>query len=86
MLQNGGGGDGLTVDSTGRIYVTGQPGVHVIGREGTYLGLIPTPQGVITAAFSGPDKKTLYAVSNNRTLAQVYTIPMLAEGYQGRAK
>ena len=36
------------------------------GPDGKYLGLIPTPQGVITTAFSGPDKKTLFAVVSLR--------------------
>jgi gluconolactonase len=85
-LQGGGGGDGLAVDSAGRVYVTGGPGVHVAGADGTYLGLIPTPRGVITAAFAGPDKKTLYAVANDRVNVQIFTIPMIAQGYPGRAK
>jgi gluconolactonase len=85
-LQNGGGGDGLAVDAAGRLYVTGQPGVHVIDPDGTYVGLIPTPQPVITAAFSGPGKRTLYAVANNRTIARVFTIPTEAAGYSGRPK
>ena len=89
-LPEGATGDGLTIDSEGRLYVTTPgamgTGVHVISREGKYLGRIPTPRGVITAAFSGPDKKTLYAVANDRTTPQIYTIPMIAQGYQGRAK
>jgi gluconolactonase len=85
-LQNGGSGDGLAVDAEGRLYVTGQPGVHVVSPDGKYLGLIPTPQGVITAAFGGPGKRTLHAVSNNRTIARVYTIPMEAQGYLRRPK
>lgn len=85
-LEGGGGGDGLAVDSMGRVYVTGGAGIQVLGPDGTYLGLIPTPRGVITAAFSGPDKKTLFAVANNRQDDLVFSIPMLAEGYAGRAK
>lgn len=86
----GGGGDGITIDSEGRIYVTGGSGIQVAGPDGKYLGLIPTPQGVITAAFSGPDKKTLYAVVSLRNgdarSAEVIAIPTLAQGYRGRAK
>jgi gluconolactonase len=81
-----GGGDGLTVDSAGRLYVTGQPGIHVVTGEGKYLGLIPTPRGAITAAFGGTDKKTLYYVANDRTTVEIYAIPMIAQGYKGRAK
>ena len=81
---------GMTVDSEGRLYVTGGPGVHVIAADGKYLGVIPTPPGVITAAFSGRDKKTLYAVISLRVGdtrdANIISIPMLAQGYKGRAK
>jgi gluconolactonase len=86
----GGGGDGITIDSEGRIYVTGNSGLQVAGPDGKYIGLIPTPQGVITAAFSGPDKKTLFAVVSIRKGdardAQIISIPTVAAGYKGRAK
>jgi gluconolactonase len=94
-LEGGGGGDGSTIDAAGRIYVTGNPGVHVISPEGKYLGLIPTPRGVITTAFGGKDKKTLYVVARGAkdasgnevaNAAQVYAIQMIAQGYKGRAK
>jgi gluconolactonase len=87
-----GGGDGLAVDGAGRLYVTvgggggGAPGLHVIAPDGKFLGTIAGPRNFITAAFSGPDKKTLYAVFNDQRNVEVYTIPMLAEGYKGRAK
>jgi gluconolactonase len=86
----GGGGDGATVDSAGRVYVTGGSGVQVVGPDGKYLGLIPTPRGVISTAFGGPDKKTLYAVISygprESLQAEIIAIPMIAQGYKGRAK
>jgi gluconolactonase len=94
-LEGGGNGDGSTIDAEGRIYVTTNPGVQVISPEGRYLGLIPTPRGVISVAFGGPDKKTLFVLARGaRTAggeevanaAQVYAIPMIAQGYKGRAK
>jgi gluconolactonase len=87
-----GGGDGLAVDAAGRLYVTlgggggGVPGVHVLAADGRSLGRIDAPRNFITAAFSGPDKRTLYAVANDRRVVEVYTLPMLAQGYRGRAK
>jgi len=54
------GGDGLTVDADGRLYVTGDAGVYVFDKSGTQLGVIPTPRRSITVAFAGPDRKTLY--------------------------
>ena len=94
-LEGMGGGDGLAIDANGRIYVTANPGVHVIAPDGKYLGLIPTPRGIITAAFGGKDKKTLFILARGAkdaegnevaNAAQVWTIPMIAQGYKGRAK
>jgi sugar lactone lactonase YvrE len=85
-----GGGDGSTIDAEGRIYVSTTPGVQVISPEGKFLGLIPTPQNIISLAFSGKDKKTLFAVVSlrdaNGQSARIISIPMIAQGYKGRAK
>jgi gluconolactonase len=104
-LEGGGTGDGMAVDATGRLYVTTPAdglGVQVLSPEGKYLGLIPTPRNAITAAFSGPGKKTLYvacvgALGPNgqevttpagvrNTAMSIYKIPMVATGFKGRAK
>ncbi len=94
-LEGGGNGDGTTIDGEGRLYVSTNPGVQVISPESEYLGIIPTPRGIISTAFSGPDKRTLFILacgaSNSegeqiRNAAQVYTIPMIAQGYLGRPK
>jgi hypothetical protein len=50
------------------------------------LGEIPSPLPLITVAFSGPDKKTLYGVANTQWFDEIFTIPMIAQGYKGRAK
>ncbi len=97
-----GNGNAMAIDSAGRLYVTGNNGVRVISTEGEYLGTIPTPRGVVAAAFAGPEKKTLYVVGrgalapNGRDyeLAEgfrnngktIYKIPMVAQGYLGRSK
>jgi gluconolactonase len=86
-----GNGDGMTVDAQGRLYVTAGPAVHVAAPDGKLLGTIPAPYGLITTAFAGPDKKTLYAVVSlidpaRLQHAYIYSIPMVAEGYKGRAK
>jgi gluconolactonase len=101
-LAGDSGGDGMAIDSVGRLYVTGNAGVHVLSPEGKHLGLIPTPRRAITVAFSGPDKKTLYvpqlgAVGPDgkpwttpegirNTAMSIYKIQMLAEGFKGRPK
>jgi gluconolactonase len=87
-LEGGGNGDGSTFDAAGHIYVSTNPGVQVIGRDGKYLGLIPTPRGIISLAFSGPDRKTLYAVArdNARNKDWILAIQMIAQGPKGRGK
>ena len=86
-----GGGDGLTIDSQGRLYITAGPALHVASPDGKLLGSIPAPVSLITAAFAGKDKKTVYAVTSIRNAegmqrAEVYSIPMIAQGFAGRAK
>ena len=101
-LNGDDGGDGMAVDSEGRLYVTGNAGVHVLSPRGEHLGLIPSPRRPITIAFSGRDKKTLYAPQMGavgpdgkawatpegirNTAMTIYTLPMIAEGYKGRPK
>jgi sugar lactone lactonase YvrE len=74
--------------------------VQVFDRDGKYLGVIPTPRGVISVAFAGPGKKTLFVVGSGaegskgepiregpqQTAATIYKLPMIAEGIKGRAK
>jgi gluconolactonase len=79
----------------GRVYVTYSEGIAVLSPEGKKLGTIPTPRGVITAAFGGKDKKSLYILARGAeaadgtqvaNAAQVWVIPMIAQGFKGRAK
>jgi gluconolactonase len=86
FVKLAGGGDGSTFDAAGRMYVTDSAGIEVISPDGKVLGAIPTPRGVISVTFSGPDRKTLYAVSNDRINDRIMTIPMIAQGPKGRGK
>ena len=99
-LPQGSGGDGMVVDTEGRLYVSSGPGVQVIDKAGKYLGVIPTPRSVISVTFAGADRKTLYIVGSGaddasgqpiregpqQTAATVYKLPMRAQGLKGRAK
>ena len=94
-LQEKTAGDGSTTDSDGRIYVSTSPGIQVIGADGQWLGLIPTPRDVISVSFGGPGKKTLFILARGAedsdgkqiaNAAQVYSIQMIAQGYKGRPK
>ena len=48
------------------------------------LGTIAVPRDIISVAFGGPYKKTLYAVAIRDV--QIFTIPLIAQGYRGRPK
>jgi gluconolactonase len=88
-LEGGGfGGDGSTFDSEGRLYVTSNGGINVIATDGKNLGVIPTPRDVISVAFSGLDRKTLYAVSRDgaKNKDWIIALPMIAQGPKGRGK
>ena len=91
------GGDGLAIDSAGRLYVAtnnNKPlGIQVFSPQGQYLGTIPTPRPTTSVAFAGPDKKTLFIVGrgadgsgNQQWARSIYKVSMVAQGYLGRAK
>jgi gluconolactonase len=101
-LDAGGNGDGMAIDAAGRLYVTSAPGVQIFGPDGRYLGLLPTPRNAISVAFAGAGKRTLYVVGSGalgsggeefttpdgirNNAKTIYRIPMLAQGFTGRAK
>jgi sugar lactone lactonase YvrE len=68
-----GGGDGSTVDSEGRIFVSSGTVINVISPDdGHLLGVIPLPKDddVISMSFGGPGRRTLYAVALNHKYAK----------------
>lgn len=85
-LAAGGTGDGLAVDSTGRLYVTSQPGVQVFTPGGDFLGLIPTPRNAISATFAGPGKRHLYFVGSGAALGPNGAEFVTPEGVRNNAK
>jgi len=76
------GGDGLAIDSEGRVYTCTVIGIQVFSPEGRHLGTIALSRPPQNMAFAGPDKKTLYVVGRGAA----YKIQMLAQGFLGRAK
>jgi gluconolactonase len=96
------GADGMAIDADGRLYVTARAGVHVLGKDGTHLGLIPTPRAPITLTFAGKDKHMLVVGTMGvvgpdgkpwstppgvRNVAMtIYRIPMVSHGFAGRPK
>lgn len=76
------GADGLAIDDSDRLYVASNAGIEVFSAKGEALGIIALPKKPQNIAFAGTDKKTLYAVGRG----SAYKIPLLAQGFKGRAK
>ncbi len=68
--------DGVCLDTADRLYVTTGTGIQIFDRAGKFLGAIKFPRQPSNCAFSGPDKKTLYATAREA----VYSIKMLSQG------
>jgi gluconolactonase len=91
-LRGGQGGDGSAVDSEGRVYVATGSSADVFSPAGEFLGSIPGPRGMHGVAFGGKDKKTLFGIvfygsrGTPGARNQIVAIPMLSQGYKGRAK
>jgi gluconolactonase len=91
MLMNGRvfaktGGDGLAIDTEGRLYaaVAGAMGVRVIDRTGEIIGLSPSGTPPQSVGFAGTNKRTLYIVGQGA----LYKVQgdMLSQGILTRAK
>lgn len=75
--QSGGGGDGLTVDVQGNLYITHSLGLQVFSPGGELLGIIKLPEGPANVTFGGPENKTLFVTART----SLYAIPMQVEGH-----
>ena len=91
-LRGGQGGDGSAVDAEGRLYVATGASADVFAPSGEFLGSIPGPRGMHGVAIGGRDKKTLFGIvfyggwGTPSARNQLVAIPLLAQGYTGRAK
>ncbi len=75
--KKGGGGDGLTVDTKGNLYITSALGLQVYDPAGKLLGIIAFPEQPANVTFGGPDRRTLYVTART----SLYTAPMAATGH-----
>ena len=75
--KTSGGGDGLTIDTKGNLYITSALGVQVFNPQGSLLGIIEFPEQPANCDFGGPDYKTLYATART----SLYAVPMEATGH-----
>jgi gluconolactonase len=70
------GSDGMTLDSQGNLYLTGD-GVTVFNKDGEKILHIPVPQKwTANVTFGGPEQKTLFITAMN----SVYTLEMNVHG------
>jgi len=85
------------------LYVTaGDTGIQVFSVEGKHLGIIPLPRSASSVAFSGRNKKVLYAKGAGMTTPDgkeyrtsegvrnnakaIYRIDTIAQGFTARPK
>lgn len=66
------GGDGLTVDTEGNLYVTTGLGLQIFRSDGKQLGIISIPEHPANVTFGGPGHHTLF-VTARRSLYAVET-------------
>lgn len=74
---SGKGGDGLTVDVQGNLYITSALGLQVYSPAGELLGIIKLPEQPANCTFGGADRKTLYVTART----SLYTVPMEIAGH-----
>jgi gluconolactonase len=75
--RSGGGGDGLTIDTQGNLYITSALGIQVFNPEGKLLGVLEIPEQPANCTFGGKDHKTLYVTART----SLYAVPMEAAGH-----
>jgi gluconolactonase len=91
-LRGGQGGDGSAVDAEGRVYVATGASADVFSPKGDFLGSIAGPKGMHGVFIGGKDKKTLFGIvfygawGTPSARNKIVAIPLVAQGYKGRAK
>jgi gluconolactonase len=80
--KGGSGGDGLTIDTKGNLYITSALGLQVFNPDGKLLGILAFPEQPANCTFGGADFKTLYVTARTG----VYTVRMDATGHRFATK
>jgi gluconolactonase len=80
MAERVAGGDGLTIDTKGNLYLTVPQAklIQVVDPEGKTLGVLRLEKSPANCAFGGKDMQTLYVTARET----VYAIPMEAVGHR----
>jgi len=69
--------DGMKLDQSGNIFVTGPRGIWVWDPHGRHLGTIIMPEQPANLAWGGNDGHTLYITATT----SVYSLPMMTRGF-----
>lgn len=79
-LAGNGGGDGMTIDTQGNLYVTrpGSNAIQVLTPAGQSLGTIAFGEAPANCVFGGADLKTLFVTART----SVYTARMVSVGHR----
>lgn len=84
---DGGGPDGMALDSDGRIYAT-YKSVVVLSAEGEFIGRIEIPEKPANCTLGGPEGNILYITARTSLYSvpmNVTAPPLMATGPQGTA-
>jgi len=71
------GGDGLTIDTNGNLYITTGLGLQVFDATGKALGIIKIPEQPANVSFGGKDNKTLFVTART----SLYSIETSTTGH-----
>jgi gluconolactonase len=71
------GGDGLTIDERGNLYITSGLGIQVFSPAGKQLGIVAFPEQPANCTFGGPGRKTLYVTART----SLYSVEMEVAGH-----
>ncbi len=69
--------DGIRVDRSGNLYVTGPKGIWVWDASGNHLGTIVIPEQPANLTWGGKDHRTLYITATT----SVYRLEMKTQGF-----
>jgi gluconolactonase len=69
--------DGIKVDESGNLFVTGPKGIWIWSPEGVHLGTIAMPEQPANLTWGGPDLRTLYITATT----SVYRLRTSAKGF-----
>ncbi|MCA9059689.1 MAG: SMP-30/gluconolactonase/LRE family protein, partial [Planctomycetaceae bacterium] len=76
--RENGGGDGLTIDTNGNLYITSARGIQVFSPDGKTLGILEFPEQPANVTFGGPGNHTLYVTART----SLYALETEATGHR----